>query len=119
MQAISWKIRARFFTAFLCCVPNFKVQGNFLNENFYETYTANTPLTFLEESLFATRLKDVVIIEDCDVIFIATSILKVMLAKIWDATDWKIKVSKKFTKSGKLRRTIFNWYFTNATWSTF
>ena len=70
----------------------------------------------LEESLCATRLKLVIIIEDCNVIFIATSTLKVTLfsvwrlctlAKKWDVHDCKIKVSKTFTQSEKLRWTIF------------
>ena len=59
-----------------------------------------------------------IVIEDCDnVIFMATSIRKVMLAKKWDVNDCKIKVSKNFTQSKKLRWIIFNWYLTNATLS--
>ena len=54
--------------------------------------------------------------EDCDnVIFIATSVHKVMPTKKSDINDYKIKTSKKFSQSEKLRWTIFNWYFTNAT----
>ena len=59
-----------------------------------------------------------IVIEDCDnVIFMVTSIRKVMLAKKWDVNDCKIKVSKNFTQSKKLRWIIFNWYLTNATLS--
>ena len=42
------------------------------------------------------------IIEDWDVIFIATSVRKVMLTKKRDSNDCKIKVSKKFTQTEKL-----------------
>ena len=45
--------------------------------------------------------KTACIIEDCDVMFIATSIRKVMLTKKWDINDCK-NVSKKFTQSEEL-----------------
>ena len=45
--------------------------------------------------------------------FIATSVRKVILTKKWDVNDWKIKISKKFNQSKKLRWIIFNWYLTN------
>ena len=45
-----------------------------------------------------TWLKHAIIIEDCDVIFITTSILKVMLAKKWDLTIVKPKLAKNLLK---------------------
>ena len=44
-----------------------------------------------------------IIIEDRDVIFTATSLLKALLAKKRDVSDCKIKVSKTFAQSEKLR----------------
>ena len=44
-------------------------------------------------------LKHVIIIEDCDVIFIATSIHRVRLTKKWDVNDFKIKkLAKRLLK---------------------
>ena len=52
---------------------------------------------------------------DCDnVVSIAASICKVILTKTWDANNWKIKFSKRFTENEKLRWNIFSWYLTNA-----
>ena len=91
------------------CVPDFKVQGrHFLQKlellkevthvNFYKTYTAKTPLTFLEECLCSMWLKHKIVTEDCyNVIFIATCIGKVALTKKWDVNDWKMKASTNLT----------------------
>ena len=47
----------------------------------------------------AMLLKHVIIIEDCDVIFIATSIRRVRLTKKWDVNDFKIKkLAKRLLK---------------------
>ena len=61
-------------------------------------------------------IKHVIVIEDCNNgLLIATSILKVMLTKKWDVENCKIKISKNFTQSEKLRWSNFNWYLTNTT----
>ena len=44
-------------------------------------------------------LKHVIIIEDCDVIFIATFMRRVRLTKKWDVNDFKIKkLAKRLLK---------------------
>ena len=120
-------MRPRFFRKFLkehlCQIlkckdtsfRNWSSQNEVIHVHFYKTYTAKAPLPFLEECLCATWLKHVTVIDDCDnVIFIATSIHKVMLTKKWDVINCKIKVSKSFTQSEKLRWNIFSWYLINA-----
>ena len=97
MQTVSWKMRTRFLKTFLLehvcqilkCKDTSLRKWSSKNEvshvNIYKTYTAKTPLTFLEECLCATWFKDVIIIEDCEnMIFIVSSIRKVMLTKkVW------------------------------------
>ena len=86
--------------------------------NSYEAFTTNTTLIFSRRMIMSTWLKHVTVIKDYDnVIFIATSISKLMLMKMWDLNDYKIKVSKTFTQSEKPRWTIFNWCLTNSTLS--
>ena len=64
--------------------------------NSYEAFTTKTTLIFSRRMIVSTWLKHVLVIEDCDnVIFIATSISKLMLMKMWDLTS---KLAKSLLK---------------------
>ena len=85
MQTISWKIHKHFFKNIsleqvhqILKRKDKSSKNEVAHVNFYEIYTADTPLTFFQKNVCAQRD---IIIEDCDVIFIATSIVKMMLTK--------------------------------------
>ena len=106
-------------------MPNFKVQGHFLQKS--ELLERSNPYKFLWDLHcwctfnFFRRVFVRNVIKACDNYwglwcdFIATSMLNVMLLKTWDVNECEIKVSKKFTQSEKLSWITFNWYLINAT----